>query len=65
MEIERPLVVRAGKPTGLAKATVVQGASGFVFSIGEVGIDPETGVIPKGLEAQTRLAWKNIMMRVK
>ena len=61
MEIERPLVVRAGKPTGGAKGTMVRGAKGFVFLQGFGGIDPETGVTPEGLGAQAKLAWENII----
>ncbi len=61
MEINRPLVIRAGKPVGGAKGTIVRGAGGFVFLQGFGGIDSETGVTPEGLGAQVKLAWKNII----
>ena len=35
-------------------------AGGFVFCSGTVGIDPHTGEIPEGIEAQTELALRNI-----
>jgi 2-iminobutanoate/2-iminopropanoate deaminase len=35
-------------------------AGGFVFCSGTVGIDPHTGQIPEGIEAQTELALRNI-----
>jgi 2-iminobutanoate/2-iminopropanoate deaminase len=35
-------------------------AGGFVFCSGTVGVDPVTGDIPDGIEAQTRLALRNL-----
>jgi 2-iminobutanoate/2-iminopropanoate deaminase len=35
-------------------------AGGFVFCSGTAGIDPVTGEIPAGIEAQTRLALRNL-----
>jgi 2-iminobutanoate/2-iminopropanoate deaminase len=35
-------------------------AGGFVFVSGTTGIDPETGEIPEGIEAQTDQALRNI-----
>jgi 2-iminobutanoate/2-iminopropanoate deaminase len=35
-------------------------AGGFVFCSGAAGIDPATGEIPDGIEAQTRLALRNL-----
>jgi 2-iminobutanoate/2-iminopropanoate deaminase len=35
-------------------------AGGFVFCSGTAGIDPATGEIPEGIEAQTRLALSNL-----
>jgi 2-iminobutanoate/2-iminopropanoate deaminase len=35
-------------------------AGGFVFCSGTAGIDPATGQIPDGIEAQTRLALRNL-----
>ena len=35
-------------------------AGGFVFCSGTAGIDPVTGEIPEGIEAQTDLALRNV-----
>jgi 2-iminobutanoate/2-iminopropanoate deaminase len=35
-------------------------AGGFVFCSGTAGIDPETGSIPEGIEAQTDQALRNL-----
>ena len=35
-------------------------AGGFVFCSGMAGIDPETGAIPQGIEAQTEQALTNL-----
>jgi 2-iminobutanoate/2-iminopropanoate deaminase len=35
-------------------------AGGFVFCSGTAGIDPVTGIVPEGIEAQTRLALNNL-----
>ena len=35
-------------------------ANGFVFCSGTVGIDPTTGEVPEGIEAQTEQALRNL-----
>jgi 2-iminobutanoate/2-iminopropanoate deaminase len=35
-------------------------ANGFVFCSGTAGIDPDTGVLPQGIEAQTEQAMLNL-----
>ena len=35
-------------------------AQGFVFCSGTAGIDPATGVVPEGIEAQTEQALRNL-----
>ncbi len=35
-------------------------AGGFIFCSGTAGIDPETGSIPEGIEAQTEQALQNL-----
>ena len=35
-------------------------AGGFVFCSGTVGMDPHTGEVPEGIEAQTELALRNL-----
>ena len=35
-------------------------ANGFVFASGQLPVDPETGVIPEGIEAQAEQVMKNM-----
>ena len=35
-------------------------ANGFVFASGQLGLVPETGVLPEGVEAQTRQSLTNV-----
>jgi 2-iminobutanoate/2-iminopropanoate deaminase len=50
--------VRAPAALGPYSQAIVAG--GFVFCSGTAGIDPETGEIPDGIEAQTELALRNL-----
>ena len=36
-------------------------ANGFVFTSGQIPVDPATGNIPKGIEAQTEQSCKNVV----
>ncbi|MGN0324506.1 MAG: RidA family protein [Oliverpabstia sp.] len=36
------------------------GAENLVFTSGQLGLDPETGLLPEGIEAQTHQALKNL-----
>ena len=36
-------------------------ANGFVFASGQIPVDPETGVIPEGIEAQAEKNMKNLL----
>ena len=36
------------------------GAANLVFTSGQLGLDPETGILPEGIEAQTHQALKNL-----
>ena len=49
---------RAPKALGPYSQAIV--ASRFVFCSGTAGIDPETGAIPNGIEAQTEQALQNL-----
>lgn len=35
-------------------------ANGFVFSSGQIPVNPETGEVPEGIEAQARQSCKNV-----
>ena len=36
------------------------GVENLVFTSGQLGLDPETGILPEGIEAQTHQALKNL-----
>ncbi len=36
-------------------------ANGFVFASGQIPVDPATGEIPEGIEAQTRQSMENVV----
>jgi 2-iminobutanoate/2-iminopropanoate deaminase len=47
-------------PTALGPYSQAIVAGGFVFCSGTAGIDPESGSIPEGIEAQTDQALRNL-----
>ena len=47
-------------PSALGPYSQAIVANGFVFCSGTAGIDPETGNIPDGIEAQTEQALRNL-----
>lgn len=49
-----------GKLMEWGRGTVVKDAKGFVFLGGAGGIDPETGEVVEGAEAQTKIALEKI-----
>lgn len=65
MEIKRSPVIIAGKPAVYAKGSAVTGGKGHVFLSGSVGVDINTGNVPKGAGEQARLALENIKARLE
>jgi 2-iminobutanoate/2-iminopropanoate deaminase len=55
----RPVETQAA-PAALGPYSQAIVAGGFVFCSGTAGIDPQTGDIPGGIEAQTELALRNL-----
>lgn len=49
-----------GAPAALGPYGQAIVAGGFVSCSGTVGVDPHTGEIPEGIEAQTELALQNL-----
>jgi 2-iminobutanoate/2-iminopropanoate deaminase len=49
---------KAPKPAGQYSQGILAG--GFVFVAGQVGIDPQTRVAPKGISAQTKQCLENV-----
>lgn len=54
-------IVRTGRaplPVGAYSQAVMAG--GLVFTAGQLGIDPQTGILEEGIEAQTERALDNV-----
>jgi 2-iminobutanoate/2-iminopropanoate deaminase len=49
-----------GAPAALGPYSQAIVAGGFVFCSGTAGIDPATGAVPDGIEAQTEQALRNL-----
>lgn len=56
----RQEVSTTAAPAALGPYSQAIVANGFVFCSGTPGIDPETGVVPDGIEAQTEQALRNL-----
>lgn len=58
--VSTPLAPGAIGPYSQGKA-----AHGFIFVSGQLPLDPETGIMPKGIQEQTIQSMKNILAIVK
>ena len=58
--MDRQAVSTGEAPPAIGPYSQAIVAGGFVFCSGTAGIEPETGEIPEGIEAQTRLALSNL-----
>ena len=47
-------------PAAIGPYSQGYGANGFVFTAGQIPVDPTTGEIPVGIEAQTHQSCKNL-----
>jgi 2-iminobutanoate/2-iminopropanoate deaminase len=56
----RTAVSTDAAPAALGPYSQAIVANGFVFCSGTVGIDPATGSVPDGIEAQTEQALRNV-----
>ncbi len=56
----RTAVSSGRAPSALGPYSQAIVANGFVFCSGTAGIDPETGIIPDGIEAQTEQSLRNL-----
>lgn len=65
MDIQRSPVLIAGQPAVYAEGTRVVGNRGYVWLSSSVGIDVETGQIPKEAGMQVKLALENIKARLE
>jgi 2-iminobutanoate/2-iminopropanoate deaminase len=53
-------VLTAGAPQPVGPYSQAINSGGFLFCSGQIGIDPKTGAIREGVEAQTRQVLDNI-----
>ena len=58
--MSRQAISSEGAPAALGPYSQAIVAGGFVFCFGTAGIDPATGAIPPGIEAQTEQALLNL-----
>jgi 2-iminobutanoate/2-iminopropanoate deaminase len=56
----RKLVTSAGAPRAIGPYSQAIDTGGLVFCAGQIGLDPETGTVPEGIEAQAERAMKNV-----
>ncbi len=56
----RQAVSSHGAPAALGAYSQAIVAGGFIFCSGMPGIDPDTGAVPDGIEAQTEQALLNL-----
>jgi 2-iminobutanoate/2-iminopropanoate deaminase len=57
-EVRQVTAISAPRPAGAYSQALI--ARGLIFVSGQVPRDPLTGLVPDGIEAQTRLALKNV-----
>ena len=53
-------VATKNAPAALGPYAQAQVSGGFVFTSGQIGIDPATGAIPEGIAAQAEQSCKNV-----
>ena len=53
-------VATTNAPAALGPYAQAQVSGGFVFTSGQIGIDPATGVIADGIEAQAHQVFRNL-----
>lgn len=61
MSTDKKIITAENAPKAIGPYSVAVSANGFVFTSGQLGLDPATGTIVEGgIEAETRQALKNI-----
>ena len=58
--MEKTVISTTKAPSAIGPYSQAICANGFVFTSGQIPINPENGEIPEGLEAQTHQVLKNI-----
>ena len=54
------IIVTPNAPAAIGPYSQGYEANGFVFTSGQIGIDPATGTIPEGITAQAEQCCKNV-----
>ena len=65
VEAQKRAVETPDAPKAIGPYSQAIVANGFVFSAGQIGTDPKTGVLPEGIEAQAEQTLKNVAAVLK
>jgi len=57
---EKKIIATTNAPGAIGPYSQAIAANGFVYTSGQLPIDPATGVFPEGIEAQTRQSLTNV-----
>ena len=57
---DRQVIHTDGAPAALGPYSQAVTAGGFAFTAGQIPLDPATGTVPDGIEAQTRQSLANL-----
>ena len=58
--LQKQVVSTSTAPAAIGPYSQAIIANGFLFLSGQIPIDPETGIVPDGIEAQTQQVLKNM-----
>lgn len=58
--MSKKIISTVNAPAAIGPYSQAVEANGFVFASGQIPIDPETGKIPEGIEAQAKQALTNV-----
>ena len=56
----KKVISTTNAPAAIGPYSQAIGANGFVFASGQIPVNPETGEIPEGIEAQAEQVMKNV-----
>ncbi len=63
--MDKKIIVTDKAPAAIGPYSQAVEIGGFVFASGQIPIDPETGNIPEGIEAQAKQALTNVSNLIK
>ncbi len=59
--LEKEIIIAPEAPAAIGPYSVAVRAGEFIFTAGQIGLDPESGqIVPGGVEAETRQALTNL-----